>query len=110
MRISDWSSDVCSSDLVVARVDAPQPAAASRLLELVQAAQGGLHLVGADSHVLPGLLRLPGLQRALGVGDALALGEYFLREPVDLRPVGLGPGRGAEIGRASCRERAWQYV
>src|SRR3546814_5631264 len=73
MRISDWSSDVCSSDLQV-------PPAYSAI-------------------------KLQG-QRAY---DLAREGE-----PVDLAPrrVRIDAVRlvAMQIGRASCRERVWQYV
>src|SRR3546814_16574018 len=65
MRISDWSSDVCSSDL-----------------------------------------RLPRPRRGRG--------RLREREALSQRPAARALPRaargGREIGRASCRERVWQYV
>src|SRR3546814_17049353 len=118
MRISDWSSDVCSSDLVDGAAHLRRPI-----------------LVVPDDHrraVAPQDLR-PVVQVGLGdhvEGIALALGPD--REmAVELRPagrreilrdaVGIGPflGRIAtrlprpaidQIGRASGRERECQYV
>src|SRR3546814_9426334 len=84
MRISDWSSDVCSSDLAavdrelrefVATVEAAQVAP-----DLLAEAVGVDQLVGADSHAVESLEQ--------------AEGRQFLDE----------------IGRASCRERVCQYV
>src|SRR3546814_13864837 len=83
MRISDWSSDVCSSDLCLL-------------------SQGcfyvGKNLLAAVSHrgniVFPALRAsgfLPFLQ--VGIGRAIDLIAIFL-----------------EIGRASCRERVCKYV
>src|SRR3546814_9007992 len=80
MRISDWSSDVCSSDLrgLHRHVDAADDLrAGQRLLLAVLAAQ-----VHQRRHF------------ALGKDDFLAT-EF---------------GEGDEIGRASCRERVCQYV
>src|SRR3546814_21036439 len=103
MRISDWSSDVCSSDLaplvnglaeehasrLVAHADVDAdllPLALQHLLhQLAHAAAGGGHE--------PELPRLP-----LGVvADAAA----------QLGPAG---GVAPQIGRAACRERGCQYV
>src|SRR3546814_7922362 len=64
MRISDWSSDVCSSDL-----DRIRDQQRSRI----------------DHHVV-----------------------IAIAHPEQLNATDLGPG--AEIGRASCRERVCQYV
>src|SRR3546814_5532012 len=83
MRISDWSSDVCSSDL--AKV--ASGIAGQRKELFAQARQGGEH------------------QRIGG-----ALGEQ--RQRSHQRHAGLlnQLGEVAEIGRASCRERVCQYV
>src|SRR3546814_20564028 len=107
MRISDWSSDVCSSDLL-----------------------GGIDpaglLVGIDDHVaLAGLDRhRDDLVPEAAVGDGLlgavgALGGISV--DVLAAEAVLGAGRvaeyahglavvGIEFGRASCRERVCQYV
>src|SRR3546814_20035183 len=100
MRISDWSSVVCSSDL------------------LVQA--GGAQ--DAGYLVLPGLRddpvaswRAPVQQRAGrgggGVHRAVAAGGMVGRVAGD--ETGLGTGRtvaAVQIGRGACRERVGQYV
>src|SRR3546814_14232233 len=85
MRISDWSSDVCSSDLVGRRpgdrLDArrlPDPGPRPHLRVEV----GGLDVALLD----------------LGRGDGVV---------GDVGGADLGAG---EIGRASCRERVCQYV
>src|SRR3546814_2730834 len=85
MRISDWSSDVCSSDLVLYR-DA--------------------HLLIADKpHFLPVVpsgrfvqqTLLVRLKRETGVDGLAPLHR------IDRATAG-------QIGRASCRERVWTYV
>src|SRR3546814_14330992 len=104
MRISDWSSDVCSSDLACP----PQ-------------------LVGGDLH--PGLQAVRG--ERLPAVDQPAPASPHLRSPyarsADPAATARGrtaggaggelsadPGRpaatGAKIGRASCRERVCPYV
>src|SRR3546814_4788907 len=82
MRISDWSSDVCSSDLFVKR---------SQLQRLGQGVMQQLvHAVATTSfHAL--------FDRQHG--DLLPVAV--------LQPQQLGH---REIGRASCRERVCQYV
>src|SRR3546814_14814094 len=47
MRISDWSSDVCSSDLAADQRDAERFAAAALLVHLVAVDRGGGGSVGA---------------------------------------------------------------
>src|SRR3546814_10730829 len=90
MRISDWSSDVCSSDLLrdrpepgIVRLTLNRPKAYNSLSTgLMAALQAELDTIRADRSV-----------KAVIIGAA-------------------GPGfcAGHEIGRASCRERVCQYV
>src|SRR3546814_12405026 len=94
MRISDWSSDVCSSDLydrerklwkekVSAEQDYPQARAALYETEI------------ALQNVKQKLI-------AIGVaGDSPSLSRLELRAPFDC---------AIKIGRTSCRERVCQYV
>src|SRR3546814_14430481 len=97
MRISDWSSDVCSSDLTH---------------DLVGAFQNGM-----DPQVAPEAFDWIILK--------IAIASMKLKRTVDhrrtrVRCEPLGPGgetdlvggifRYLEIGRASCRERVCQYV
>src|SRR3546814_17712551 len=100
MRISDWSSDVCSSDLrgAAGGPSRPDPAAL----------EGG----GAD-HVAHPRLNLRAPARAVEhpvVADArldvvvVVLGRNAATQI--MRRLGLAE---AEIGRASCRERVGQY-
>src|SRR3546814_15267065 len=109
MRISDWSSDVCSSDLHQRRADQVD---AQRLCP-----GGGIEIENA-AHVADD----PGV----GKGDVeRAISLLCGRD--ELRDIGLDPGvdferddlaarirprlRGVvdQIGSASCRERVWQY-
>src|SRR3546814_10498897 len=86
MRISDWSSDVCSSDLLVGlRPDAP---AALQVGSPQQFHGIAVSLVGRQG-------QQP--QAALDIG----------RKAAD---AGLDQGIAEEIGRASCRERVCRYV
>src|SRR3546814_18225515 len=94
MRISEWSSDVCSSDLawgIANRVVEPaalRPAAlevASRLARQPRAS------VTATKALM---------KRALAVADQMDCeGREFAARLAS-----------PEIGRASCRDRVWQYV
>src|SRR3546814_1045234 len=84
MRISDWSSDVCSSDLR-GRLEAVEFFSGHRIDRLQIA------LEGAGPHREGLLLRPHDLTLGGIPGDEIA-------EVV------------AEIGRASCRERVCQYV
>src|SRR3546814_9455562 len=79
MRISDWSSDVCSSDLIGAALS--RLCAAPLFRRRRDAARGGadLHLAArggaAAHHQLRHLRRLPGLRRGQGHGAELRLPE-----------------------------------
>src|SRR3546814_13526169 len=78
MRISDWSSDLCSSDLIIGRE------VGHRLQPVLGSPQRGL--VGADSHYI----ELPALGRDIS-GQALAQDVLFEHHPVqlDARMFGL---------------------
>src|SRR3546814_11506398 len=82
MRISDWSSDVCSSDL-------GDPAD----LQIMYGIAGERRLVEYEVPWLPGY-GLPGYGRA---------------SPVRVGNAAAGQLQLDEIGRASCRERVCQY-
>src|SRR3546814_7368651 len=85
MRISDWSSDVCSSDLALPAENPLGDAVAD------------IDAVGVERHLAGPLQRLQALDRsghfhAVVGGKRRATGEF------------------KQIGRASCRERVCQYV
>src|SRR3546814_12246238 len=85
MRISDWSSDVCSSDLYVG-----QP--------------GGLRKTKHQVHVLHRLARRPFYKIVL-CNQNNQLITAFGTMHGNAQMVGR-----TQIGRASCRERVCQYV
>src|SRR3546814_7340943 len=95
MRISDWSSDVCSSDLA---------SVPGRLGRLPAAARDR----GRDGDRL--------MARAIMGGDFRAIRRAPASAPVAEQPdprlalVGQFAAAQGEIGRASCRERVCQYV
>src|SRR3546814_2097159 len=100
MRISDWSSDVCSSDL--------QTRAMHRLETLRD-------LLLTDDAALTGLLNeYPGAD-AQRLRTLIREGRKEAQANTQLQP-GQDPQRKhyralfQEIGRASCRERVCQYV
>src|SRR3546814_16548296 len=100
MRISDWSSDVCSSDLrIEGMADKPQfQVALSRDWgELLHA------LLGQDG---AGVI----IQLLEGAIVLIDFHEGFPDHPAKDRHVtGVGP-EAVEIGRASCRAGVCQYV
>src|SRR3546814_17690601 len=92
MRISDWSSDVCSSDLVV-------PALNARFaLNAANARWGSLYdaLYGTDALDAPPAK--PGGYDGDRGAAVIARAKTLLDEVVP------------QLGRASCRERVCQYV
>src|SRR3546814_10635093 len=93
MRISDWSSDVCSSDLLLWVTVMGLAGSAVALFE---------RALRRDTHMA-----------TLGAQAAISLGFYafllFSSNPfarIDPPP----PDGQGQIGRASCRERVCQYV
>src|SRR3546814_5451651 len=82
MRISDWSSDVCSSDL--------------------PPGGNGLYVITADPHAVWARCQAAGVEVIRPPEephyDPGGMG-FSVRDP-----------EGNEIGRASCRERVCQYV
>src|SRR3546814_1569286 len=100
MRISDWSSDVCSSDL---RALVRDPDYADDLVQscLVRA-------IGALETWEPGTNMRAWLFTIL---RNVLINEYrrAQRSPVQIKDM-LEGGAAMKIGRASCRERVCQYV
>src|SRR3546814_4527410 len=106
LRISDWSSDVCSSDLITFLIVMGQTVAASTTFPLLFLAiyWKGLTAAGAIAAGLFGLVTSVG---GIVMGPAFwvkALGNEMPIIPTDY------PALVTEIGRASCRESVCQYV
>src|SRR3546814_8646598 len=102
MRISDWSSDVCSSDLN-AFVNIGNILHEQRDVELA-GTQAGMEI---DRSVC---LERDGEEHAFDVREPLRL---ILGIAADKGPPAAADRPfifGIEIGRASCRERVCQYV
>src|SRR3546814_19866818 len=109
MRISDWSSDVCSSDLY-----------ASGVGSVDKTGKSGVLVVGVDS-LMTQLARccrpappddiVGFVTRGRGVSihrhDCPSYAALAARHP-EQRPERRE--RVEQIGRASCRESVWQYV
>src|SRR3546814_14525141 len=118
MRISDWSSDVCSSDLVAKNLDFDVTCLAYESFEINCAVREAF-----CGKVLGCLYRGYKIFRLIHVAhaDAATAASRFDQQGVaDRRPnirqthiVGLGDTLAAgqnKIGRASCRERGCKYV
>src|SRR3546814_13954180 len=122
MRISDWSSDVCSSDLfddagvVLAQLESPTEAIAAALL--TARARGAISLLN------PAPANAPTTRDLLALADVTTPNETEFAGLVS-RHVGERLDGDAvasldqphlhalcrdQIGRASCRERVCQYV
>src|SRR3546814_13498440 len=105
MRISDWSSDVCSSDLgllisfVVGAAFLPVPYVAMRPGTARPVTQY-VTVRGATSY--PPEESIAYMTVNIGQISLLEAAVGWLDDDVDIRPE--------EIGRASCRERVCQYV
>src|SRR3546814_12871136 len=107
MLISDWSSDVCSSDLQSEAADRQRHAILDHAFKRGSRARIKLvHIV--SSAFLFGLRASPHSALRFKLDQLCA----FLDLLADLtqKRDELAVGRLAQIGRASCRERGGQYV
>src|SRR3546814_11267344 len=106
MRISDWSSDVCSSDLLALHHQSGGAVQDGAAL-IRQRGAAAIGPMGGLDH-LSHLARARARNRREGRqvvlvqdGQALALARH---------PAAIDQQRMLEIGRASCRERVCTYV
>src|SRR3546814_3657942 len=106
MRISDWSSDVCSSDLALSGLESAKAAKIRDAIrmgfvegqtidEMVRTLRGTKAAGYAD-----GLLEISRRDAAAVVRTAVNHTGNYAREAL----------YAEKIGRASCRERVCQYV
>src|SRR3546814_14943303 len=93
MRISDWSSDVCSSDLELEHADRQR----AEVFAQQRFARGDVESREAQLQVAPGDAPPPAQQRTQQRAQWRA--QRALPRP----------WQPCEIGRASCRERVCQY-
>src|SRR3546814_1447888 len=102
MRISDWSSDVCSSDLLGAPEELIPFGIESLMVMRIE--KGFLH-VGSDTDGAT-------MPQDVGFARVMANKESdFVGRRSTMTPEGRRENRKQlEIGRASCRERVCQYV
>src|SRR3546814_11420129 len=119
MRISDWSSDVCSSDLVGAEqlLDAAGELTRDRGLARLHLVEIDLEIRTADAvrtdlvlHAMPQLRRFQqcfrGNAASVEAGAAECGGVVLVQPSVDAG----GLETALQIGRAPWRERGCQYV
>src|SRR3546814_11663262 len=106
MRISDWSSDVCSSDLVEELIPAIF-GDAERLAGGGKAGIGGQ----VDKHILPAASDVTETGwETKWMAMKAALDTYDCAPSEISQDVEDVLGEAYQIGRASCRERVCQYV
>src|SRR3546814_7010311 len=100
MRISDWSSDVCSSDLRLAIVAGLVVGPHEPHIGVVEARLVEVEDRDGDAQ--------PGAGTAVRLLEVGAAGFF---EPLDAAGgIGQADFGELQIGRASCRERVCQYV
>src|SRR3546814_19332276 len=102
MRISDWSSDVCSSDLHCRRA-ALWPAASLLLVAASPSAYATSPLRHDKAPSLATPFTSTVLQRA-------ASGSLLTVAAIPIQTIALHAAPAHQIGRASCREGVCQYV
>src|SRR3546814_15053098 len=108
MRISDWSSDVCSSDLARHSADV----GAGREAPWVALCAGRAHRRsrGGGAAALAGLK--PGQNVHILCARRMAMNRPARfegpKKPTPTRPTNVS--LNAALGRASCRDRVCQYV
>src|SRR3546814_11279167 len=120
MRISDWSSDVCSSDLAVKVAEAESftiGQSYERAVDLIMAAKGNVTVVGGRfSRHVAGMLAsyLAQLRPGISAQDILSVESFDSLPDMGRRAVlvvfDYRRHQTNELGRASCRERVGQYV
>src|SRR3546814_17961058 len=100
MRISDWSSDVCSSDLATITIDRPEKRNAMSFAVLGEFPAAIAR--AADDEAARAVI-------ITGAGGAFCAGTD-LSNLADTPPAARSGRGAAQIGRASCRERVCPYV
>src|SRR3546814_2661719 len=97
MRISDWSSDVCSSDLgAIGRQRLLTAIMDVKAVGIESVDAGNLYVIDSGKAVV--IQAFDFGHESLTIGLAAKAGQQRAQ------------AQGLEIGRASCRERVWQYV
>src|SRR3546814_11945803 len=108
MRISDWSSDVCSSDL--------RPVDRARRLQRRRAETESMRMGGGLTyHATERAVSRDGYVVHLRPMESRIFGVVFARQPAHTRPdplhealYGAQARCRSEIGRAWCGGRVWQ--
>src|SRR3546814_19453584 len=103
MRISDWSSDVCSSDLLRPQQNWRYELEANQSLGKWGSTK--IQFVYVDAEDFVDVVPVDGGESVGNIPSAWAAAVVW-SATINLDPAGLK----GEIGRASCRERVCQYV
>src|SRR3546814_21150263 len=113
MRISDWSSDVCASDLraEAARLRLPGEGGVVRISRVrnLAGAPAIVEAIAAPLAIFPDLGRAGDLPNTLYALYESRYGVTVARAEERLRAV-AADAEAAQIGKASCRERVVKYV
>src|SRR3546814_13416667 len=112
MRISDWSSDVCSSDLL--NVKSMYCMIRAFLPAMLEAGGGSIINMASVASSLRGLPNrcVYGASKAAVIGLTKSEAADFIPQGIRCNCICPGPVESPsleEIGRASCRERVLQY-
>src|SRR3546814_11400101 len=111
MRISDWSSDVCSSDLVAGAVPDVRGglAAADVVVAPLQLARGIQNKVLEAMAMARPVIASPQAAEGIDAVDGRDIIVANSGEDETAAILALLENKSREIGRASCRERECQY-
>src|SRR3546814_5640709 len=107
MRISDWSSDVCSSDLVDARTELEARQRAVRVRQVADArldlgVEAQEHPVAGDAVIGPGQREGHDAERSTEIGDRACVAAQLVRAGTQFDGAdGHAPAGRKEIGRAN---------
>src|SRR3546814_11495943 len=122
MRISDWSSDVCSSDLLETADAALLGNRVTGVAELISLSRATMTNIHQNVAIALGLKAVFLVTTLLGVTDlwldiVADTGATVIVTLNALRLLGHEQAKEAptraehpQIGRASCRGRGWKYV
>src|SRR3546814_12584262 len=116
MRISDWSSDVCSSDLLNGTIEDVMFWKSVKAGDVFYSPAGTVHAIGEGLTLVEIQQNVDltyrlwdyGRPRELHLDDGIAVSDPVPSVTPHV-PREIGDGRTIQIGRASGRERVCQY-
>src|SRR3546814_20905292 len=109
MRISDWSSDVCSSDLAIHREVGLSRADSARMVESILGRMCGA-LADGENVKISGFGTFVLRDKGERIGRNPKTGVEVPIAPRRVHTFRASPMMRAPIGRAPCRERGGQSV